>query len=453
MRDRWRTAALLLAVVVAAAALWGRGQMQQRRTLENELLARYQQAFFDAVSHVESVEVLLSKGLAASTPERLADVFSDVRLRALAAQASFSSLPLPAGTLAETSKFLVQVGDFAFSLAKKAAKGAPPSQEEIDLAHRLRQEAARIGAALHEMQLEAAKGRAPWGALPVGMRARARAAGDAGGAARFRAIEEQVQKIPVIQYDGPFSDHVLSRKPRSLSGDDIDEARAEAIALEFLPEERRQGYRAEARRRVEGKIRAYGITASPREGDGPEVVLDVSVTGGHVVWMLTKRDVAASRISLEEAVERARRFLEERGFGEMEPTYAGAAENVAVIPFVRIQDGVRIYPDQVKVSVALDDGEVVGFEALGYLMAHTERRLPSPAIRGEEAARRVAAGLEVDGAVRLALIPAPAGDEVLTWEVPARMGDARFLVYINAVTGEEENILRLVETGEGAMTL
>ncbi len=126
----------------------------------------------------------------------------------------------------------------------------------------------------------------------------------------------------------------------------------------------------------------YGITASPREGDGPEVVLDVSVTGGHVVWMLTKRDVAASRISLEEAVERARRFLEERGFGEMEPTYAGAAENVAVIPFVRIQDGVRIYPDQVKVSVALDDGEVVGFEALGYLMAHTERRLPSPAIRG-----------------------------------------------------------------------
>ena len=65
----------------------------------------------------------------------------------------------------------------------------------------------------------------------------------------------------------------------------------------------------------------------------------------------------------------------------------------------------------------------------------------------------MAAGLEVDGAVRLALIPRSAGDEVLTWEVPARMGDARFLVYINALTGEEENILRLVETGEGAMTL
>src|SRR5690606_39602859 len=41
------------------------------------------------------------------------------------------------------------------------------------------------------------------------------------------------------------SSDLLSRKPRGLSGDDIDEARAEAIALEFLPEERRQGYRAD----------------------------------------------------------------------------------------------------------------------------------------------------------------------------------------------------------------
>ena len=58
----------------------------------------------------------------------------------------------------------------------------------------------------------------------------------------------------------------------------------------------------------------------------------------------------------------------------MEPTYVSEAEKRRVIPFVPSQDGVRIYPDQVKVSVALDDGEVVGFEALGYLMAHTERR-------------------------------------------------------------------------------
>ena len=42
---------------------------------------------------------------------------------------------------------------------------------------------------------------------------------------------------------------------------------------------------------------------------------------------------------------------------------------------------------------------------------------------------------------------------MLTWEVPVTMGDDRFLVYINARTGEEENILRIVRTGEGDTTL
>lgn len=451
MQSTWRVAALLLVVLTGATALWGRAQMQERRAMENELSARYQKAFFDAVGHVENVEVLLSKGLVASTPRQIAELFSDLRLQALSAQDRLTQLPLVQGALIETSKFLSQVGDFGFSIAKKAAAGSPPDQDEIDLMQRLREEAALISAALHEMQREAADGRMPWGELRA--RANARLDRDQRDGTRFRTIEEQVQKIPVIQYDGPFSDHLLSREPKGVTGESISEEEAEEIAMAFVPDPRKEGYRAEARRKVEGRIPAYGITVTPEDGKDAEAVMDVSVQGGHVVWMLTKREVASRRLSLEEAVEIARRFLEERRFEGMEPTYVSEAENVAVIPFVWVKDGVRIYADLVKVSVALDDGEVVGYEAMGYLMSHTERELPEPRISREEAARRVAPGLEVDGEARLALIPLPSGREVLTWEVPTRMGEDRFLFYINVDTGEEEQILRLVETGEGAMTL
>jgi len=448
--NRWRTAALVLLALLGGAALWGKAQMDERRAVENELSARYQQAFFDAVGRVENVEVLLSKGIIASSPRRIAEVFSDVRLEALAAQASLTQLPLVPGALLETSKFLSQVGDFGFTLAKKAAAGSPPDQDELDLLQRLRQEAAQIAAQLHQIQKEAAQGRMPWGELRA--RSNARLNPGEGGGARFQDIEEQVQRIPAIQYDGPFSDHVLSREPKGLTGDVISEERAEEVAMEFLPRERKAGYRAQVRRRVEGRIPAFSVTASSEQG-GAEVVMDVAEKGGHVVWMLTKREVARTRMSVEEAVEIARNFLEERGFESMEPTYVSTAENVAVIPFVWVKDGVRIYPDQVKVSVALDDGEVVGFEAMAYLTAHTGRELPRPKISREQAHDRVAPGLEVNGEVRLALIPLPSGEEALAWEVPARMGEDWFLVYVNALTGEEENILRLVETGEGAMTL
>ena len=196
--------------------------------------------------------------------------------------------------------------------------------------------------------------------------------------------------------------------------------------------ERQKDYAAEAVRRVEGRIPAYGVVVRPDVQDGAEVVMDVSVKGGHVVWMLTKRDVTTTRISLDEAIEQAQAFLKERGYGEMEPTYLTEAENVAVIPFVAVEDGVRIYPDLVKVSVALDNGEIVGFEAMGYLMSHHKRDLPEPKIDAEEARSRVRAGLEVTGEPRLAVIPLETREEVLTWEVPTRMGDDRFLVYINA---------------------
>lgn len=450
MSKHWRTAALLLVVGVALAALWGAEQMRSRQAIERELTARYQQAFFDAVGHVENVEVLLSKGIAASTPGQLAEIFSDLRQQAFAAQANLTLLPLVQGTLIETSKFLTQVGDFGFTLAKKAAKGTPPSDDEMSLIRRMREEAARISAALHEIQREAAKGSMPWGELQSRTRRRLRQEEqpDAG----FTRLEDHFQKIPVIQYDGPFSDHVLQRKPRGLTGDDVSEEEAERIALEFVAPERRDGYRAEAVRRVEGRIPAYGIVVRPEE-TGVEVVMDVSVKGGHVVWMLTKRDVKEAKLSFDEAIERARAFLRERGFEGMEATYLTEAENVAVIPFVPVKGGVRIYPDLVKVSVALDNGEIVGFEAMGYLMAHHERKIPAPEITPDEARERVAMGLEVTGEVRLAVIPTETLDEVLTWEVPASLGGDRFLVYINAQTGDEEQILRIVRTSEGETTL
>lgn len=474
MQGYWRLAALLLAVGVALTALWGVNQMQGRQALESELAARYQRAFFDAVGHVENVEVLLSKGIAASSPRQLARIFSDLRDQAMAAQANLTQLPLVQGTLSQTSKFLTQVGDFGFTIAKKAAAGTPPSDEEMSLMRRMREEAAVISAALHEIQRESAGGRMPWdevrrrsnrqlGGEPARSgngegEGRGNGREEAGNRVEgpetdFTRLEDHFQKIPVIQYDGPFSDHVLQREPKGLTGENVDEEGAERAAMAFLPAQRREGYAAEAVRRVEGRIPAYGVVVRPRERDEAEVVMDVSVKGGHVVWMLTKRDVSTTRISREEAIDRARAFLKERGFGEMEPTYLTESENVAVIPFVAVVDGVRIYPDLVKVSVALDNGEVVGFEALGYLMSHHRRELPEPSIDADEARSRVAPGLEVTGEVRLAVIPLETRDEVLTWEVPATMGDDRFLIYVNAQTGDEENILRIVSTGEGEVAL
>ena len=43
----------------------------------------------------------------------------------------------------------------------------------------------------------------------------------------------------------------------------------------------------------------------------------------------------------------------------MKPTFASEVGNAAVIPFVFVQNGAYVYPDMVKVKVALDNGDIL----------------------------------------------------------------------------------------------
>ena len=55
-----------------------------------------------------------------------------------------------------------------------------------------------------------------------------------------------------------------------------------------------------------------------------------------------------------------------------------------------------MYPDLIKVKVALDDGEILGIETTGYLNSHTERELVSEEISIEEARENINENLEIE---------------------------------------------------------
>ena len=111
-----------------------------------------------------------------------------------------------------------------------------------------------------------------------------------------------------------------------------------------------------------------------------------------------------------------------------------------------------VYPDLIKVKVALDNGEIVGFESKGYLMSHRQRDIPKPAISMEEALQKVARKENIISS-GLAIIPTNYGSELFCYEFKGRLDDQDFLVYINAMTGEEEDILLIINSDEGILTM
>ena len=92
----------------------------------------------------------------------------------------------------------------------------------------------------------------------------------------------------------------------------------------------------------------------------------------------------------------------------MKPTYYMQQENTVTLNFAAVQDGVTLYPDLVKVTVALDNGEIIGAETTGYLMSHQQRDLPEIRISREQARAEINPRLEVTGG-ELALIPVGGG--------------------------------------------
>ena len=136
----------------------------------------------------------------------------------------------------------------------------------------------------------------------------------------------------------------------------------------------------------------------------------------------------------------------------MKETYFLKESNIMTINYAYEEDGILIYPDLIKVKVAMDNGEILGMEALGYLNAHTVRDLSKNVITIEEARAKLSNKVEIENE-RMAVIPLDNKTEKYCYEFKGKVENKQFLVYINAENGNEEEILILLETPGGTLTI
>ena len=167
--------------------------------------------------------------------------------------------------------------------------------------------------------------------------------------------------------------------------------------------------------------------------------------------MNRNREVTAEVISQEEADQKAKEYLEQKGFGNMKETYYLKQSGIVTINYAYVQDDVIMYPDLIKVKVALDNGEILGIETTGYLNSHTERKLEAPKVTVEEAKESLNKDLTIESE-ELAIIPTEWKTEVLCWEFEGNVEGLDFIVYVNAETGKEEDILIITNTPNGTLT-
>ena len=136
----------------------------------------------------------------------------------------------------------------------------------------------------------------------------------------------------------------------------------------------------------------------------------------------------------------------------MKETYYLKQEGIVTINYAYTQNNVVMYPDLIKVKVALDNGEILGIETTGYLSNHTQRDTSKVKITKEEAKKTINKQLQIESE-SLAVIPTEWKTEILCYEFKGKVDDRDFLVYINAENGREEDILVITNTPNGILTM
>ncbi|MDN5344120.1 MAG: spore germination protein [Clostridia bacterium] len=460
MTRKIATIALTLALLLAVG--WGLWERANRLTLANAVEAGGQRDFYNLLNYVEQAQVSMGKSLASSSSRQQAVHLTEAWNQAAAAQLSLSQLPTPGLKPVNISKFLAQTSDYSNYLAQKLARGDELTAQEREQLARLREEMKRVSQDLHQTEGQVASKGLRWSsfygtrmpnplktianlAIPV----QAEPPGPLDG---FVNTDRRLQTLPSLNYDGPFSDHLEKPRPLGLKGGEVSQAEAEHRATAFAAAASNSSYRVQATRTTNGLLPTYAMSLLDTRRPNVTVHADISKQAGEIVTLLNTRPVGPPTLDAAKAQEKAIAFLKAHGFRDMQPTYTVRTDNNQVITFAAKEGEVILYPDQVKVKVALDNGEITGWDATPYYMAHHQRQLPQPKLTPAQARAKIKPGLKVEG-VRLALIPLPGGVEKLTYEVRTKLDDTSYLTYINAVTGEEEKVLQIVDVPGGQLTM
>lgn len=410
----------IIAVILVLGGTTISGYTEAAR-YRRDLNYTYERALGDLNDCVSSMETTLNKSIYANTATQQNGLAARLMREASMAKAALAVLPLSDGSLFEASRFITQAGDFAMSLSSRISAGGSITEEEYQSMKQMGEYAKRLRESLQSADTDFSGGQP----------------GD------FKETEDNFTDYPTLIYDGPFSDHIAQKQPAFLEGkEEIRQGNAQNNAAQFLGVSQSE---LQHDGDTEGTLATYNFSGGTKR-------ITISRLGGYPVALIDSRSVGTAVLSYEDAAAAAVSFFESHGITGMRESYYVINDNICTLNYAYEENGVTYYPDLIKVSVALDDGSILEYNATGFLMNHRQREAPQPALTMEEARQRVSPHLTA-GEGRLAVIPTAGLNEVLTYEFlcQGENGD-QVLVYINADTGYEEQILILLSSDNGILT-
>lgn len=395
----------------------------------------YRATLYEMVSVSEDMDDNFAKLRVSSGANEQRTLLTEILVDSAMLESALEKMPVDAATGTDISAFVNRTGAAARAMLHKLSSGGTLSQEDRERIAALYETNATLCAELNDLALHtpAEEMQAFFDGAQGDVSNRLSELGQG-----MRAERKEIRDVPFAG-EGNVEENQLAGTV------EIPASEAEQKVRQYF-----EGYQI-ADVRLTGEtlsrdVRAYNFVLT--DGNGTEFFAQVTKNGGKLAFFDSFEACSTKNFDLESCDTLAQAHLKMLGYEHLTPVWFSDAGMVASITYVAEIDGVRTYPDMIRVRVCEEKGRVVGMDARGYLVNHHGERNTSPALSEAEAEAKLSPELTVHAA-HLALIPVR-GREMLAYEFVCTSGEEQFIFYLDARTGEEVRIFRVHESAQGS---
>ncbi len=410
--------------------------MRRSEKLSIYLQAERERSLAELSETLSEIQVNLQKSIYCSTGEKLLESGNELKRIAALAKDNLSELTDESEDTEAIFKFLSQVGDYTVSISGNTNIKDQDRENMLSLlkfSTALSNEFSALASGYYdgEISFEKAIGNLESEEEKIDF------------LTSFSDAHEALGDYPTLLYDGPFADNVLNRQATGLKSEkEITKKEGKEIAAKIL-----NAKITEIKEEIDrnSTVPLYCFSKG-------EKTVGITKQGGYLCYMTNPSFRTEATIKEKEAAKRGADYIKKVGFENMSGNYYSTYDDVCTVNFAYKENGITYYSDLIKVGIAMDTGEVVSFDAGGYLTNHQKRTLPSELLSEEECRKILGNHLQIID-VSKALIPLDTGKELLCYEYHCKDKNGNeVLVYIDCQTGKEEEIMLLLYADDGVLT-
>lgn len=433
------TITLLLTTIAFAIAYFVTASNKDE--YKNQLEYVYEKSFYELIDNVNNIEMNLSKLSSSNSKSYQLDIIDKLIEQSNLAQDNLATLPLNDKTIEKTVSFINQTNGYCTSLANQLGKGEALSDDQkysVEQLHDssvvVKKEVNRFATLLTDDY-----------SIVENMKT-ANDTFDSNFSRQFSNLEQPSVEYPQLIYDGPFSESVLNKEIKGLPKESVTRIQAQEKVIKDLFDYKKIEYSG----MTNGKFITYNFELDFT--DNSKGFVQVTKDGGFILSFNRTHDLKQAKYSQEECVDLATKFVEELGLKNMKSVWYEDAQGYLYVNLAYMLDDIVVYPDLIKIKVAMDTGEVMGMEAMTYAYNHIERKISKPVTTKTDAENAVTPELAVQK-ITLCIIPNEYVGETLAWEVQATRDGDQYYAYIDADSGLLIKIMKVIETEDGNLLM